>query len=485
MGLAQINIRFKANLSELSTQMQTAAREIKKQGEQMQAYGKSLSTYVTLPLVAAGTAAFSMAADFEDALGATDQIFKKSAGSVQKWAEGLPTYFGIAKKEALEYSNMMGSMLKNIGNLTEQEAAKQSSKLIELAGDLTAMYGGTTADAVRALTGALKGNNTMLDNYGMASVGLVLPSIFSVTNSPITSTGNLTAALVSQAANTVFAAPSGTAGTPSFRTLVAADIPTLNQNTTGTSGSLAVARIIAMTGDVNYSVSFNGSANVTAVGTIATSAVTHQKYQNIATARILGRVTATSGNVEELTNAQVLSFLGVQAGANNYTHPNHSGDVTSLGDGATTIVNNAVTFPKMRNIPSKTLLGRGTVGTGDVELINMGDNLSISALGVLDAVDTIPTAEYITIAGNGQSVAVTKSETIVAILGFSNTNISAGANDGDLLIITSTTAGGSKNINISFIDKDTSLKSSISSIDGQTYKFIWVANVGRWVNVTE
>ena len=31
------------------------------------------------------------------------------------------------------------------------------------------MYGGTTADAVRALTGALKGNNTMLDNYGMAA----------------------------------------------------------------------------------------------------------------------------------------------------------------------------------------------------------------------------------------------------------------------------------------------------------------------------
>jgi len=30
------------------------------------------------------------------------------------------------------------------------------------------MYGGQTQDAVRALTGALKGNNTMLDNYGMA-----------------------------------------------------------------------------------------------------------------------------------------------------------------------------------------------------------------------------------------------------------------------------------------------------------------------------
>lgn len=169
MGLAQINIRFKANLEELSSQLQNAQREIKKQGEQMQQYGKTLSTYVTLPILAAGTAAFSMAADFEDALGATDQTFKKSSTTVQKWAEGLPTYFGIAKKEALEYSNMMGSMLKNIGGLTEREAAKQSSKLIELAGDLTAMYGGTTADAVRALTGALKGNNTMLDNYGMAA----------------------------------------------------------------------------------------------------------------------------------------------------------------------------------------------------------------------------------------------------------------------------------------------------------------------------
>src|SRR5690606_22436233 len=107
-------------------------------------------------------------ADFEDALGATDQIFKESANGVKDWADSLETYFGISKQEALEYSNLMGSMLVNIGKLTEEQAAKQGAKLIELAGDLTAMYGGRTQDAVRALTGALKGNNTMLDNYGMA-----------------------------------------------------------------------------------------------------------------------------------------------------------------------------------------------------------------------------------------------------------------------------------------------------------------------------
>lgn len=167
-SLAQINIRFRANVAEFSTQMQNMQRSFQKAGDQMKSIGSALSVGITLPLMAAGAAAYNLAADFEDSLGATDQIFKKSSNSVQKWADGLPTYFGIVKKEALEYSNMMGSLLKNIGNLTEQEASKQSAKLIELAGDLTAMYGGTTADAVRALTGSLKGNNTMLDNYGMA-----------------------------------------------------------------------------------------------------------------------------------------------------------------------------------------------------------------------------------------------------------------------------------------------------------------------------
>lgn len=119
-------------------------------------------------IVAVGTKAFLMASDIEDAVGATEQIFGNNADSVNAWASKLDSSFGIAKKEALEYSNLMGSMLINIGKLTEEQASKQSAKLIELAGDLTAMYGGTTQDAVRALTGALKGNNTMLDNYGMA-----------------------------------------------------------------------------------------------------------------------------------------------------------------------------------------------------------------------------------------------------------------------------------------------------------------------------
>jgi hypothetical protein len=60
----------------------------------------------------------------------------------------------------------------------------------------------------------------------VTSVGLLLPNIFSITNSPVTTTGTLTGSFVTQTANTIFAGPaSGGAATPTFRALTAADFP--------------------------------------------------------------------------------------------------------------------------------------------------------------------------------------------------------------------------------------------------------------------
>jgi hypothetical protein len=58
----------------------------------------------------------------------------------------------------------------------------------------------------------------------VTSVALSLPAIFSVTGSPVTTAGTLTASLANQSANLVFAGPaSGGPGTPSFRALTTAD----------------------------------------------------------------------------------------------------------------------------------------------------------------------------------------------------------------------------------------------------------------------
>jgi hypothetical protein len=92
----------------------------------------------------------------------------------------------------------------------------------------------------------------------VTSVGLTAPSIFTVTGSPITTSGTLSMALASQAANTVFAAPNLSAGTPTFRLLVANDIPNLSTAKI-TTGILPLARggtnasLTASAGAVAYS----------------------------------------------------------------------------------------------------------------------------------------------------------------------------------------------------------------------------------------
>jgi hypothetical protein len=94
---------------------------------------------------------------------------------------------------------------------------------ITLAGTLAVANGGTGATT---LTGIVKGNGTSAFTAASAGTDYLAP-------------------FGSQTQAYVYAAPSGSAGVPSFRALVASDIPTLNQNTTGTAsnvtGTVAIA----------------------------------------------------------------------------------------------------------------------------------------------------------------------------------------------------------------------------------------------------
>ncbi len=100
----------------------------------------------------------------------------------------------------------------------------------------------------------------------VTSVGLSLPSIFTVTNSPVTTTGTLTASLANQSGNTVFASPAdGSSGAPTFRSIVSADITSLDASKI--TGTLPVSH--GGTGTT----SFTGNAIVTtnAAGTALTT----------------------------------------------------------------------------------------------------------------------------------------------------------------------------------------------------------------------
>ena len=78
----------------------------------------------------------------------------------------------------------------------------------------------------------------------VTSVGLSLPSELTVSGSPVTGSGSLSASWASQAVNEVFAGP-GTGvlpGTPAFRPLVSSDIPNIDMGKV-TTGNLPWSRI--------------------------------------------------------------------------------------------------------------------------------------------------------------------------------------------------------------------------------------------------
>jgi hypothetical protein len=87
-----------------------------------------------------------------------------------------------------------------------------------------------------------------------------------------------------------------------------------------------------------------------------------------------------------MSSADKTKLDGIATSANNYTHPNHSGDVTSAGDGATTIANDAVTNAKLANMATATIKGRATASTGDPE------DLSASSVRTLLNTDQVSDA---------------------------------------------------------------------------------------------
>lgn len=123
----------------------------------------------------------------------------------------------------------------------------------------------------------------------VTSIDLTMPGIFAVTGNPVTTSGTLQVGLNAQTANTVFAGPSGGgAANPTFRSLVATDIPPSLGGTT--FSSLTVTGTTGLQGDVTVG---SDSADTLTVNALVGSSV----LVDAASTYDLGDVTNTWANV--------------------------------------------------------------------------------------------------------------------------------------------------------------------------------------------
>ena len=147
----------------------------------------------------------------------------------------------------------------------------------------------TAPDQTVALT---QGGTTTITgtypNFTISSADQFQGTVTSVTGaSPVVSSGGATPAIslaasygdtqnpyASKTANFVLAAPNGSAGVPTFRAVVAADIPTLNQNTTGSAATVTTT--------INS-------------GVVATTQTAGDNSTKVATTAYVNAITGTSG----------------------------------------------------------------------------------------------------------------------------------------------------------------------------------------------
>jgi hypothetical protein len=131
---------------------------------------------------------------------------------------------------------------------------------------------GTTGQVLTSAgAGALPTWTTIGAGTGtVTSVGLTdSTGLFNVTGTPVTTSGSLTlSTFKSQAQDTFFAAPTAGAGAPTFRLIVAGDIPTLNQNTIGTAANVTgiVAIVNGGTGQTTALAGFDALSPMTTAG---------------------------------------------------------------------------------------------------------------------------------------------------------------------------------------------------------------------------
>ena len=162
-------------------------------------------------------------------------------------------------------------------------------------------------------------------SYGtgtVTSVGLSLPAIFTVSGSPVTTTGTLTAVLASQTANYFFAAPDGSAGAPTFRAIVAADVPTLNQNTTGTASNVTGIVAVANGGTGTATPALVAGTNVSITGTWPNQTINSSNHG--------GTVTSVAATVPSF-----LSISGSPIASSGTLAITYSGTALPIANGGT------------------------------------------------------------------------------------------------------------------------------------------------------
>ena len=243
---------------------------------------------------------------------------------VASWASGTPDTAGLVDKTSTQaisgaktFGNTVRMSNQNLFQLGDAGANQISMRSPAAATSYTMTWPAAVGAANQILrtdaTGIL---SWVTPNAGtVTSVDVTFPAIFSVTGGPVTTSGTIAATLASQTQNTIFSAPDGANGAPTFRALANADLPTVTAAkggtglTTLTSGSLLVGNgagnVNFLTGGTLGNVIYATGAATWASGTPTAAGLVAQGGNSFAATMNVGTNDGNTFNLETNNVARV------------------------------------------------------------------------------------------------------------------------------------------------------------------------------------
>lgn len=253
----------------------------------------------------------------------------------------------------------------------------------------------TTMDAptFRTAIGAGTGSGTVTSVSGTGTVsGLTLTGTVTTSGS-LTLGGTLAVTpsdFASQSANTFLAAPNGSAGVPTFRAIVAADVPTLNQNTTGTAanvtGTVAIANggtgqttrqnaMDALAGATTSGFYLRGNGADVVMSAIQAADVPTLNQNTTGTAaNVTGTVAIANGGTGQTTRQNAMDALAGATTSGFYLRGNGTDVVMSAIQAADVPTLNQNTTGTAANVTGTVAIANG--GTGQTTKVAAFDALS-------------------------------------------------------------------------------------------------------------
>lgn len=106
------------------------------------------------------------ASSLEQAVGGTVAVFGDAGDAIDDYAQRAADGIGLSERAFREATTLIGGQLKRMtGDVTF--AAEESVRLTQVAADLAATYGGTTAEAVEALGSAFRGEADPAERFNL------------------------------------------------------------------------------------------------------------------------------------------------------------------------------------------------------------------------------------------------------------------------------------------------------------------------------